>query len=413
MLLPSHPLALSTLLEPHNSQPSFMTSTIYGLGLETVGMSSQLPYRLVAVFASLACVTLLYVLVRRHTDPWLALVMIVPVLGLGAAWEALLLALSMNFLIGIATGLGMLLALEFRSRRADLLACFLLCCSLTCGGVGLAFLVGACVDVLVRRDFRRVWVPAVPVLLYAAWSFGFGDESSPASIGNALHLPEYLYRSAVAGVQALTGLGSQPLPDGPAHYLTILLILALGAAALWRLLAADRPINGRVLVVGGVLLAFWVLGGLTVGAGRAPEASRYQYPATIFLILFMACLLDGLDLPRWLPTAVLPFALASLCLNIVQLEDGRDFLVEQTEITRAAIGQVEIQGDGPRYYLNEAVTGSPYQRLIASDEYLKAERRFGSPAYSPEQIAASSAKARRAAERVIFADALARQYAGQ
>ena len=87
----------------------------------------------------------------------LALVMIVPVLGLGAAWEALLLALSMNFLIGIATGLGMLLALEFRSRRADLLACFLLCCSLTCGGVGLAFLVGACVDVLVRRDFRRVW----------------------------------------------------------------------------------------------------------------------------------------------------------------------------------------------------------------------------------------------------------------
>jgi len=411
LLLASDPLSLSTLLEPHNSQPSFMTSSIYGLLLETVGMSSQLPYRLVAVAASLACVTLLYLLVRRRTDPWLALVMILPVLGLGVAWEALLLALSMNFLIGIATGLGALLALESRSRRGDLLACFLLCCSLTCGGVGLAFLAGACVDVLVRRDARRAWIPAVPVLLYGLWSFAFGDEDSPASADNALGLPDYLYKTSAAGIRSVTGLAADLFPARPAFFLSVFIFALLLATVVWRLFFAKRPYSDRVLVAGGALLAFWVLGGLALGEGRAPDASRYQYPSAILLILLVASLLDGLKLPRWLPAALLPLALISLGLNVSQFSDGRDFLLKQTEITRAAIGQVEIEDPVPNFSLVEEATGSPFQRLIETDAYLRAEKRFGSPAYSPAQIRASGPAGREAAGGVAFAAALARKLA--
>ncbi|MCB0870229.1 MAG: hypothetical protein KDB52_05300 [Solirubrobacterales bacterium] len=410
LLLPARPLAPSTLLDPHNGQVSLMSSAIYGLLLETVGMTSQLPYRLVAVAASLACVTLLFLLVRRRTDPWLALVFIVPVLGLGVAWEALLLALSMNFLIGVATGLGMLLALESRSRRGDGLACFLLCCSLSSGGIGLAFLAGALVDVIVRREFRRAWIPGIPAALYGIWSLGFGDDDSPASVDNALGLPDYLCKATAAAVRSVTGLATDLFPAGPAIYLSVLLFALFIAAIVWRLFIARQPFSDRILVVSGVLLAFWVLGGLALGEGRAPDASRYQYPSTILLILLAACLLDGLDRPNWLPAALLPLALLSLGLNTSQFGDGRDFLLRQTEITRAAIGQVEIEDPVPDFLLTEQVTGSPYQRLIDTDAYLRAEKRFGSPAYSPEEIQRSGPDGRKAAEGVALAAALAREY---
>ena len=60
-----------------------MTSSIYGLLLEMVGMSSQPRTGWSRWPLLIACVTLLYLLVRRRTDPGLALVMILPVLGPG------------------------------------------------------------------------------------------------------------------------------------------------------------------------------------------------------------------------------------------------------------------------------------------------------------------------------------------
>lgn len=410
VLLDPHPLAISTILSDHNHQWFVIPRIVYGLGLEAFGMTSQLPFRLVTVAAATTCAALLYVFVRRRTSDWLALVMVLPVLVLGASWEGLLLGLSLNFQIGMATGMGMLLALEGRSRRADLLAGFLLLCSLTCGGIGLAFAAGATVDVALRRDWRRIWIVLVPALAFATWFLlsQSGSESGIDYAGNLLHLPRYLADAAWAGVRAGLGLSSSEVLYLAGRYLAPVAVLLLAAASIWRVGFAGRQVSSRFYVAGGILLAFWVLGGLAYSDGRGPEASRYQYPAVVFLVAYLASLLEGLALPRWLPAAILPLALLSTGSNIVQLGDGRDFLLAQTRITRAAIGQVEIEGRGPAYFLTQEVTGSPYQRVIESNSYLHAADRFGSPAYSPEGIVDAGEDARAAAAGVKMAAAIVR-----
>lgn len=55
-------------------------------------------------------------------------------------------------------------------------------------------------------------------------------------------------------------------------------------------------------MVAAALISFWLLGGLAMGEGRSPDASRYQYPAVV--IATAACLMEGIRLPNWLPPGV-------------------------------------------------------------------------------------------------------------
>lgn len=410
LLLVANPLAPSSLLDGHNGQPLLIPNAIYGTLLYCFGMTSQLPFRLVAIAAASVCVVLLYVYIRRRTSPAFALVLILPILVFGTAWEALLLPLSMNFLIGLAAGLAMLLALEARSRKGDVVACFLLLFSIANGGVGLAFAAGAAVDVLLRRDPRRIWIPAIPVLLILLWYQVEGVAPGYDYGKNALALPDYLYSAGRAVLAGLSGLGPGRLPLLPVGTLSGLALLILLAAIVARVTLVKAPLSRQALVVGSVLIAFWVLGGLAMSEGRAPEASRYQYPAAVLLLALSACLLDGLRLPRWLPLVLLPFVLVSAALNLRGLEDGRRFLREQTVITRASTGGLEVYGQGLEgLNLTKEVTGSPYQALIVSGPYFRATSRFGSPAYSSSEIKGSGEVGLRAAAGVEIAAALQRK----
>ncbi|MBN8867886.1 MAG: hypothetical protein J0H98_10060 [Solirubrobacterales bacterium] len=404
LTLAPHPLAPSHLVEAHNGQIFLVPTVIYGLLLEVFGMTSQLPFRLVNLAAATACAALLFVFVRRRTSPGLALVSILPVLVLGSAWETLLLGLSMNFTIGLAAGLGMLLVLEARSDRGDRLACGLLVLSLASGGIGLAFAAGAMVDLLARRDPRRIWIVGLPLLLFLAWQLIYGGDSGTPYVDNLLDLPGYLLHAVLAGFGALIGV---VYPEGRAVWVPRLLAIVAVVAVVARLVLIKRPVPTRALVVGVVLLAFWVLGGLAMGEGRGPDASRYQYASVVLLIALAACLLEGVEVPRRLPLMLLPFALVATALNLDCLKDGRDFLWEQTTITRAATGQLEISARGMEgLTLNEEITGSPYQRTIVSGPYLRAVDRFGSPAYDERQIETAPQAAREAADGVAFAAAI-------
>lgn len=409
LVLNPSPLAPSTLFQAHNGQAFVLPSLAYGLGLEVLGLTSQLPYRLVTVAAATTCVVLLYLLLRRHVAPALALVLILPALVLGYAWEALLLGLSMNFMIGTAAGTGMLLALDRQTRRGDLTASLMLLVALACGGIGLAFAAGAVVEVALRKDAQRVWIPGIPLGLFLLWfTLRTGDASGIDMAANALNLPDYIWRASVAGVGALSGSFGLSFMNRPAQLLFPLLVATLAGITLWRFLKSREKVPPVLPACVAVLLAFWVLGGLAMGEGRLPDASRYQYPSVILLIAWVGLLLGGIWTPRWLPLAILPLSLFSVVSNLIELGNGRSFLAEQTEITRAAVGQVELEGAGPAYTLTEEVTGSPYQQLIRSDVYLDAVERFGSPAFDEAQIESSGPQGRDAAAGVAMAAAIAR-----
>lgn len=409
LILAPDPLSPGQLLDAHNGQAFMIPSLTYGVLLNVFGMTSQLPFRVVNVLAASACVVLLFVFTRRRTSPGLALVLVLPVLVLGIAWEALLLSLSMNFTIGLACGLGMFLALERDDRTGERLACGLLVASLACGGIGLAFLAGAIADTVLRRDPTRWWIPALPLLLFVLWLPLAGEQTDTDYLENILGLPGYLYDAAIAAVRTITGISSGHVTGEAVRVLPPLALLGLIIAILIRVVLVRAPVPKQALVVAAVLLSFWVLGGLAMNEGRGPEAGRYQYPAAVLLIAFAACLLDGLDPPRWLPLAILPFALFSVTSNVQGLQDGRQFLLQQSEITRSSIGSLELFGQGIEdLVLTREATGSPFQQTIVSGPYFRAASKHGTPAYSRDQIEDSGEAGRKAAAGVAMAAALRR-----
>jgi hypothetical protein len=189
-----------SILSPHGEHISVAPILIYKALLETAGMSSSVPFLAVSLAFFLTTAVLLFVYLRRRVDPWLALLATVIVLFLGPAFDDMLWDFQMGFNGSLACGLGALLLLERRDRRGDLLACALLTVGVTFSSVALPFIVAACVDVGLRGErLRRLYVVAVPALLYAAWWVGWGHDADTAlSFHNAAATPTFVLDAAAA-----------------------------------------------------------------------------------------------------------------------------------------------------------------------------------------------------------------------
>ena len=113
-----------------------------------------------------ACV-LLFVYVRRRVGDWLALAAVLPILFMGVASEDLLNVFQICYFGSMAFGIGALLVFEREETRGDVLTCLLLLASLAFAEIAFAFAVACAVVVaLAEARWRRLWVIAVPFLLY-------------------------------------------------------------------------------------------------------------------------------------------------------------------------------------------------------------------------------------------------------
>jgi hypothetical protein len=383
---------------------------IYKLLLNTFGMSSTLPFRVVSTALFLLGVAFLFVWLRRRLGDWPALLAVVPVLFMGAAYDDLLWFSSITFLGALACGLGMLLALDRRDAMGDRLACAWLVGSLLFSSLWVAFAAGALVDIALRRRERgwlgRIYVLAVPAILYVAWWLGWGHEGESAlSLHNVALTPIFVLDSIAAGLAAFLGLATPA--EGIASPAGLdwgrpLLVVAAGLA-LWRAYRMERIPRSLwvVLAIGG---AFWVLGGFDVKPGRVAWASRYQLPTVAFLLLIGAELLRGVRLrPRLLWVAVVVVA-AAVVSNGYFLWAAYKSYRSTSEIERADLGAVEIARDmvEPGFLLEEDIADTNYVTVDAGS-YLSARDAYGSPAYTPEEIAAAPEPARVAADKVLAA----------
>lgn len=379
--------------------------------LPVFGLSSTLPYRIFSTAFFLAAATLLFVWARRRIGPWPALLATIPLLFLGAGFEDLLWFTSgVSFLGAGAFGLGMLLALDRRDRRGDQLACACLIASMLWGSLWVAFAAGAAVDLALRRRERRplsrAFVLAVPLGLYALWWLLWGHEAESAlSFANLAGTPRYVLDSVAAAIAAALGLAipvaSAESPNGLDWGRP--LAVALIGLGVWRL-RTMRPIPVSFWVVLGVGFAFWAIAGLELKEGRAASASRYQVPGVIFLTLICVELVRGLDLRRRLLGPVLVVLAASVLSNVVFLHQAYESFHVTTRTERAGLAALEIARDhvDPDLILDEPLAGTPYLNVRAGS-YLSGIEAFGSPAYSPAELARSPETARANADRVLAA----------
>jgi hypothetical protein len=404
-------------LEPHNEHISVLAVAVTKLLTALFGMESDFPERVVLTAMLAATAGLLFVYVRRRVGPWPALIAAVLVLFLGPAWEVLLWPFEISLVGSTLAGLGMLLALDRCDRRGDVIACALLMIAIGFSSLGIPFLAAALVDVFMRRRERgwaRIYVPGIPLGLYAAWFLAYGrDSESAASLGSVLHSPIFVVEGVASSVASILGLRAIAggIEGQQRPYLGLLVLLALAALAahaLWRRrgsghrLRIPRPAPGLWPAL-GAMLAFWGLAGINDLPGRAPWASRYMHVGAIFVFLVLANLLAGVRIDRRALRLAGGVAAVAVALNLVPLFEGRDRLEEQAVLARADLAAIEIAGPNldPEFWLAPGVAGTVSLIDVQAGPYLAAVEDHGSPAYTPAELARAPESGRRWADVVL------------
>jgi hypothetical protein len=406
VLIERRDFTADSLFTPHNEHIVVLPVVIELVFLRVFGMSTALPeYVLLAV--SLAAVAgLLYVYVQRRVGPWPALFAAILILCLGPAWEVLLWPFEIGFTGSIFFGIAMLLALEREDRRGDIAACVFVTASLGFSSLGLSFLVGAAVAVLLgpRGDWsRRSYVVAIPALLFAAWYLGWGhDAESHISIRNLLASPRFVIDSIAVALGSLVGLGTNPLGGSPDPVWGRGLLIALVLFLSYRQLRKPG-FDLWLWPIVAVAATNWFLTALNQFPGREPVASRYQYAGAIFIVMILASLLRGARLSsRGIAAAAVVTAIA-VGPNLVVLEQGSDVLDAQSIYTKADTGALEIAGKTvpPMFQLTPEVAGTPSLVNIYAGKYLKAVDEYGSDAYTPAELTRAPPHGRRQADIVL------------
>jgi hypothetical protein len=410
ILMNRRDVSLDALMQPHNEHIVVIPTAIEQLLIRVFGMSSARPEYVLLTISLLVTATLLFLYVRKRVGDWLALFAAVLVLFLGPAWEVLLWPFEISFTGSVLCGLAMLLCLEREDRVGDVAACVLLALSFGFSSIGISFAVAAAVVVFQSRGrlgLGRAYVVAIPVALFACWYLGWGhDAETHVSLRNILISPRFVVETVSTAVAALFGLATNPA-DGIVQplwgwALLVGLVLAVGyrqsrlsgfAPGLWPVAAAAAT--------------NWFLTAFNQIPGRYPTSSRYQYVAAIFVLLILANLLRGVRPGK--RALVLGAVVTAMAIgpNLVVLEDGGDWLDAQTQLTRADTGAIEIarRTIDPEFQLGPEVAGTTSLVDISAGEYLDAADEYGSPAYSPAELAVAPPHARKQAD-VILGQAL-------
>jgi hypothetical protein len=308
---------------------------------------------------------LFFVYAKRRVTLPVALAASILLLFFGSAWQDSLDPAGIAHVYSIAAGLGALLvldrpswradstALERPSRGADAAACLLLLVSVATFSVGLAFIVGAAVSVLLRRDrWRRIWIPAIPAVLYLVWFAapkvqgpGF-SMSTGFAWSNVLLIPNFFAQAAAAVAAAITGLSYNF--DNPASY-TIdspwgYVVAAVAVAALIvRLRRGNVPASLWASLA--VLVAFWISTALVTHVTAEPNQNRYVYDAGVLVLLIAADALRGIRLSRPVTVAIVAVIALSLMTNLAVLRAAGARLRSIPATDKAVLAAVDISRD--------------------------------------------------------------------
>jgi hypothetical protein len=376
------------LLYPHNEHLSLLPVLVYKLLFETVGLDNYGVFRFVSVLFNLTSGTLLFIYVRRRLGPWPALGFssVLVVMGAGA-WD-IVWPFQIGFLGSMAATLGALLMLDRRSRAGDIAACLLVCVSLSSSSQGLMLLAAVIIEVLVRPDrWRRIWIPAIPLVLYGLWYLKYGAGHLNWETGIPL-IPDRIYTGLQAGSSAATGL-----PDSYGATLA----LALIAAFIYSLTAA-RDRLPRLLMVAAMPIAFWALIALA-RTGLPPTEPRYLYPTGIYIVLLASeCFL--LFAPRGVAAVAIAVLLGMGALaRVPALNSVGDTLRGEALSARSSLtaGEILIDRIGPKTLV------APGQPQLFLHEYEKAAARYGSTVtWTPDQLRHQSAAERGAVDSALI-----------
>lgn len=401
------------LLEPHNGHLIVFPVVVLKLMYTTIGISSHLPYQLLAALLNVLIAALLYALARRSVGPLFALVPAILVLFCGAGWDAFVTGYQLPNLFAMAAGLAALLLVGRNDLRSDALTCLALLLSLFSFSVGIAFAAGIALALLLRgRDAvgRRAWVVLVPGALYGAWfvwglRFG-GAEVTAHNVGAVL---SGMFDQLAAVFAGLTGLAASPggtnlatdAVDRPDWGPTLVVLAIVGVAiALHR-----RRVSPSFLVAVTVLFVYLATIALALGANRVPDASRYVYLGSVLTLLVLVEAARGTRPSRGWAIGLAVALFFSLLANGMIMGEGGKVVRLEAATNRAQLGGLEIARDrvAGDFVVESAehTTASNPDMLFEAAAFFDVAASYGSPAYAEDEIEAAPEQARGAADLLL------------
>lgn len=354
--------SIGDMFRPLNQHLSVLVLLLTKLGLSLWGTSGAfLPFKFMEVAGVLACGGLVYAFARPRVGPLVALAPAMVPMYLGTATVILLQPLiGLQVLYSIAFGVGAFVALDRGSKQGDVAACVLLVLSLASFSIGIAFLAGGAVAVLLVPDrARRAFVFAIPAILYGAWRIWankYGTGGGP-ELANVPAVPFYYVDSIATTTTALFGL-SPLIGAGPGTSLflqgfhfeqatmafvfasieTIVIVFAA------RRLGRDQPASTMLWATLAVLLMLWTIQGLVLVAGRTPGEARYIYPGAIAMAMVVV---EAVRRVRFSPLAIamiLTLTAIGIIGNLPRFKYGRDLIENLAPRTLAYTGLMDLVG---------------------------------------------------------------------
>jgi hypothetical protein len=403
----------TALLEPHNGHlivfPLLVLKLMYGV----FGISSHLPYQLLAVGLNVLIAALIYVFARRSVGPLFALLPAVLILFYGAGWDAFVTGYQLPNLFSIAAGLLALLFVRRGDLKGDVLACLALSISLASVSAGIAFAAGIAVALLLRgreTAIRRAWVlliPAIPYAVWFIWARRFHEaEVTAANVGA---LGSGIFDQLAAIFSGITGLAAAP----GSHDLTApagtrpswgptLVVLALAGVALAR---RHRRHSRSFYVALAALFVYLVTVALALGENRPPDASRYVYMGTVLTLLVLIEAVRGMKPNRVWAIGLATALFFSLLANGALMGAGSRVVRLESATNRAQLDGLEIaRANVPDDFVVEGgglTTLSNPDMLFDAGTYLDVVNSYGSPAYTESGLEAAPEQAREAADQLL------------
>jgi hypothetical protein len=378
---------LDSFLEPHNEHISVYSVAVYRFLFDTFGLDDGWPYRLVVLAMHLACAALIYSLVRRRVGDWGAAFAAIAFLFCGRACENVLHAWQMGVVGPVLAGLIAWWALD---RDRPWLAALGLVLGIGWGSTIVPVIVGVAAEVLWSRRYRLLWVPGIPLALYALWYVGYGiSHTRQEGVEGA---PGWAVDAAAAAVGGVMGRGL----DFGRPLLVLVVVLAV-----WRL--RDAVLTPRLAGVVGAAASYWLLTGALRSPGaevpQAADQSRYVYVGVAFVLLAAAEVARGWRPGRRGVAALAVLTAFAVAQGIPFLRDRADLFRSGSDRARAELTALHVVRDRipADYVMIEGLSD------LKAGNYLRAADKYGSAGLTPGELPGLPAESRYFADKVFIA----------
>jgi hypothetical protein len=379
-----------SLMMAHVGNISVFPIAVYKVLFHLVGLNHYTVFRIVVIALHLLSAGLVFVLASRRIPRVPALLATALILFLGAAWEDLLWAFQIGYLLSIAGGLAAWVLLERKDRLGDIVAMLCLTVSAGSSSLGIAMMVGVAVELAWRRsDRRRLWIVLVPAFLYVLWYLNYGENE--VTRNSLIAAPGYVEELVAAAFGGLVGRGlewGRPLA-------------LVGLLVLLRRLARPLPVSPRLAGLLATGVALWVITAAARSTISPADSSRYVYLGAVVIVLVGVELLRGVTItPR---VTALATALVAFCAitGLTVMHSGALGRREVVKAVNAELGALEIAAA----YAPPTYEPDPQRApQLMAGPYLHTVRAIGSsPADTPAEITAADGTTRAAADGVLLA----------